>query len=56
MKNEDREIQAELERDIDASTVAVDEIVRQVNRSLFIDTATSFVTGKLEKFYTIYYL
>ena len=37
--------QADIERDIDASTAAVDEMVRQVTKSLFVETATAYVTG-----------
>ena len=37
----------DLERDIDASTNAIDEMVREVTKNLFIDMASAYVTGKV---------
>lgn len=45
-RNANADITGDLERDIDASTAAIDEMVREVTKNLFIDIASAYVTGK----------
>jgi hypothetical protein len=37
---------ADLEKDINESTVAVDTMVQEISKNLFIDTATAYVVGR----------
>lgn len=38
---------ADLEKDINESTLAVDTMVQEISKTLFIDTATAYVVGRL---------
>jgi hypothetical protein len=40
------EFDAQLEKDINESTIAVDDMVQEISKNLFIDTATAYVVGR----------
>ena len=39
---------SQLENDINESTSAVDDMVQEISKNLFIDTATAFVVGRFQ--------
>jgi len=37
---------ADLEKDINESTLAVEDMMQEISKNLFIDTATAYVVGR----------
>ena len=52
-KAADDEFDAQLENDINESTLAIDEMVTSISKNLFIDTATAYVVGRVNQYFNL---